>query len=142
MAKTRPHNWSEATKAACIAAREAGLTLDTIAETYGVPKTCVHDWTTHPVPEDVVRKAELAKGELADKAERVAHLIIDAAPDKIGDAGLSQSMVSFGIAVDKMRVLREQPSSITEVRAETREEKVQQLRTLSEKHGLRLVVNE
>jgi hypothetical protein len=51
---------------------------------------------------------EQARGTLADKLEALAHQLADALPAKIAAAPLSQCAVSLGIAIEKMRLLREQ----------------------------------
>lgn len=108
------HNWSEAVKSGVIAAVEAGMTQTEAGKIYGVPLPTVNSWMSGAgVNSDVLQKAEDVKKELADKLEAIAHQIIDAAPGKIEKANLLGGMTALGIAVDKMRLLREQPTSIT-----------------------------
>jgi len=38
--------------------------------------------------------------------------LVSVAPDKVGEATLQQIMTSAGIAIDKMQLLRQQPTSI------------------------------
>jgi len=50
--------------------------------------------------------------------EDIAWQLAEAIPDKINNAPLGQTMISLGIAIDKMRLLREDSTSITESRSE------------------------
>jgi len=53
------------------------------------------------------------KASIADRLEAIVHSLIDAMPDKIEEATLQQVSTSIGIAVDKMRLLREEPTNIS-----------------------------
>jgi hypothetical protein len=105
----------EPVKAAVIAACLAGMGVTEAGEIYGVPHPTVSRWmqSPHLVNSPLVDDNKKA---LDIKAEEVAHRLIDAAPGKIEDATLTGTMTSFGIAVDKMRLLREQSTSINESR--------------------------
>lgn len=69
--------------------------------------------------------------DLADRLEDLAHKLLDKAEGKIGDANLSNVTVALGISIDKMRLLREQPTSITA--AMTDDERADRVATLLER---------
>jgi len=52
------------------------------------------------------------KDDLAIALEELAYRLVSVAPDKVGEATLQQIMTSAGIAIDKMQLLRQQPTSI------------------------------
>lgn len=66
------------------------------------------------VNEAVTRKAVIKKGELSDRLDALAHLVMDGIAEKLPEASFAQSMTGLGIAVDKMRLLREQPTEIVD----------------------------
>lgn len=51
---------------------------------------------------------------IADRLETIIHRLLDIVPNKENEATLQQTMTSVAIAIDKMRLLREQPTSITQ----------------------------
>src|SRR5262245_54399666 len=54
------------------------------------------------------------RGPLADAFEKIVWLILDAIPSKVHRAPLSHAAVAAGVAFDKMRLLRGEPTSITD----------------------------
>lgn len=80
----------------------------------GIPHVTIMKWDRgENLPSDgsVVEKATTKKGELADNLEALAYRLVESVDETVIDtATLSQRMTAFGIAVDKMRLLREQPS--------------------------------
>lgn len=74
--------------------------------------------------------SESKKVDLADEFERIAYLLLGGVtPDKIATASVQQVMTSAGIAVDKMRLLRDQATSIAgkELSDEDRERELREL---------------
>lgn len=55
------------------------------------------------------------KKELVIELEEVAHLLVQAIPGKIGEASLQQTATSMAIAIDKMQLLKGQPTLIVEL---------------------------
>lgn len=81
-----------------------------------IPDRTLRFWASgEHINTDVAKNADIKKTELSDRIEELAHKLIDAAfdADKIADASLQQVTTSLGIAVDKMRLLREQPTEIS-----------------------------
>lgn len=105
--------------------------------TYGVPKQTVSRWMAGNGADRgaLDPKVGLVKKDLADKLETLANKIVDAAASKIEDATLPGSMTAAAIAIDKMRLLREQSTSITATIS--REERVERLSEEFARLGLR-----
>ena len=80
-----------------------------------IPLSTLQRWISGgSVNDTVTAKAVIKKGELADRLEALAQLLVDAAPDKIAEASLQMVATSLGIAVDKMQLLRNKPTTITD----------------------------
>jgi hypothetical protein len=69
--------------------------------------------------------------DLATKCEELAWKLAEAIPDKIPDAKLGHTATSFGILVDKMRLLRDESTVITDNRTQVS----QLVAVLSAKYG-------
>src|SRR5262249_30829638 len=80
----------------------------------GIPKGTLENWASARRHPEACQMAVEKKTALAGRLEDLAHLLLDemARPDKRKGASLQQCATSFGIAVDKMRLLREQPTVI------------------------------
>ncbi len=83
------------------------------AQQTGVPRATLQRWASGEgvhscVPDIGHQKRE----DLADRLEDLAHRLMDAVPGKVAQADLKGLGVCLGIAVDKMRLRREQPTSI------------------------------
>jgi transposase-like protein len=107
--------YSDAQKAEALAALDAnGGNVKRTASLLGIPHKTLDDWSKElGINDDVAEIRAGKRGDLADRLEGIAHVLLDSIESKIPDANLSNVSVSFGIAVDKMRLLREQPTSIT-----------------------------
>jgi len=88
------------------------------------------------IAEDVRNNAKVKKGELSDKFEEIAHLCTDLAADKLRNKDESiafeKLMTGGAIATDKMRLLREQATTITNA-AITDEERLRELQELMQR---------
>lgn len=138
MSKPR-RQYGEREKAAALAYLDAcGGNQNKTARDFGVPRATLQRWIAgQGIAGDVPQLRQVEKGNLADRLESLAHQLIDAAPGKIPDAALSQVSMSLGIAVDKMRLLREQPTSITAALSD--EERAARIEALAERVKLRMV---
>lgn len=82
---------------------------------------------------------------LSKRLEEIAWQLAEAIPGKINDAPLSQIAVSFGIVIDKLRLLREESAVVSKTDQERRrwaEGKLQELMRdfgLSRQEGLELI---
>ena len=100
--------------------------IETVAmyETFGSAKAS--RLTGRKIDKTVVDKIKARHGErvlpevgafreaLADRCEAIAHRLLDAMPDTVEEAKLQQLCTSFGIMIDKMQLLKGQPTSISE----------------------------
>jgi len=101
-------SYSDADKATALAALDAnGGNVKRTASQLNIPHKTLDDWAhgrkLHPA---VAELRTVKKGALADKFENLAHHLLDAMPEKIQKATLSQCAVTAGIAVDKAKILR------------------------------------
>lgn len=111
-AVAKKKTYSDEDKANAMTALAAnGGNVSLTATQLGIPKQTIHHWVKHgtaPQPSDA------KKSDLAAKLDEVAHQLADAMPGKIEKAGLQQVAVSLGITIEKARLLRDQPTSITQ----------------------------
>jgi len=81
----------------------------------GIPRTTLRHWVNgrgvHPVAAEMGLQK---RAPLADRLEELAHQLIDLMPEAAAQAPANHLAVSLGIAIDKMRLLRDQPTSIDE----------------------------
>lgn len=89
-------------------------------------------WAKGEFTNEVVDKnVPLKKASLADRLEALAHRFVDIAHEKAEDAPVSALMTGVGIAVDKMRLLRDESTTINESRSEaSHSERVETVLTL------------
>ncbi len=127
-------SYSDEEKASALAALAAnGGDVHRTSRQVGVPRKTLEDWSKgRGVCLAVADIRQGKKADLADRLEDLAHQLADAIPGKIPTADLKQLGVSLGIAVDKMRLLREQPTSI-EAHDLSDDEKLARLRQLAER---------
>jgi hypothetical protein len=107
--------YSDTQKAEALAALDAnGGKVKPTAAALSIPEKTLEEWSKNRGINPEVANIRAGKREdLADRLEELAHSLLDGAAGKILDANLSNVSVSLGIAIDKMRLLREQPTSIT-----------------------------
>jgi transposase-like protein len=134
--KRSRRDWDYDEKIAAINALEANRgNLVLTAEQTGVPKSTLWMWanihkagklipTTAPQPDaELVAEANAKfQRDLASKLESLVHKLLDSAPEKIERANLRDTMVAVGIGIEKMKLLRGEPTEITR-----REESVKSL---------------
>jgi transposase-like protein len=101
------------------------------AAAYKIPKQTIHYWVKGgAVNESVSQSSDIKKGALADRLEELAHLLVEAIPNKIDEASLQQVATSLGIAVDKMQLLRSKPTEIIEDASLSNTERAARITTL------------
>lgn len=113
---TTRRQYTEAERATALAALDAhnGDVMNA-AKWAKVPRKTLEYWRNGgAVNEPVAELRQIKTGELADRLEELAHMLVGAAPDKIAAASLQMVATSIGIAVDKMQLLRNKPTTITE----------------------------
>jgi len=113
----RKRSYSDQEKAAFLLALKAnGGNLKRTAEETGVPLATLFHWRNgEGVNSDVADIANQKAESLAEKFERVANLLVERIPGFIDNEKTTLSMVATaaGIAIDKARLLRNQPTSIS-----------------------------
>jgi len=85
------------------------------AKELGIPYWTLMNWyrgTRHP---EARALAEEASSMLADRLEEMAHLVLDELPDKVPEASVDHLNKLLANVVEKMRLLREQPTAIGKV---------------------------
>lgn len=128
--------YSDQQRAEALAALDANEgNLSETARDTGIPRQTLQEWQRGRVPEGVPELRQEKKQSLADRLEALAHTLIDVMPEKAADASLQQVATSFGIAVDKMRLLRGEPTSIEESRQELTEDDASDLAAILHSAG-------
>ncbi len=106
--------------------------LTRVASNLSVPYQTLARWakgTSNPPPNNIVLRK---KGEIIEKLETVAHLILDSIDiDTIAEAQLRERTVALGIIVDKGELLKGNPTERTEHL--TREQRVDRVTELFER---------
>ena len=121
--KRRHYTDSERATALATLAANGGNLARTAAET-GVPAATLAQWRNAQAtaaqtpkkadPATLAALVEVVKLELDAKLERNAHFFAEAMglPEKIAEATLAQLATALGVTIEKMRLLREQATSI------------------------------
>ena len=108
--------YSDEEKASALAALDANRgNVKATAQVLRIPASTLTRWRDgEGVVPAVADMREIKKADLADRLEDLAHLITDTMPNKLADADLQKLATSLGITIDKMRLLREQATSISQ----------------------------
>lgn len=93
----------------CRTARDLGMSLHTLRA-----------WASGRRHPEAAQMSQAKKAPLADRLEELAGKLVDAVALKIDGANLSQLAVAMGIAIDKARLLRGEPTAINEEREDGR----------------------
>ena len=129
----KQRKYSDEEKAEVLAALKVNggnIKLTTI-ET-GVPWATIKQWSVGLYIHPTVIASNAEKLEALDKRlENLSHQLCGAIPGKMDEATLQQTAVSLGILIDKMRLLREQSTSISGKAETTDDELLEQLRRLA-----------
>lgn len=99
----------------------------------GVPRKTIEEWDKGRVNSDVAEIRQHKKGELADCLSVVAHELVEAIGGKIAEASLQQVATSMGIVVDKMQLLRGEPTSISQSQGMNDDERAERVAALLER---------
>lgn len=77
-----------------------------------IPEPTLRKWVKgEGVTNGVVQKKDQKRVDLSAGLEEVARKLIRAMPEKIADATLQQIATSLGITIDKMQLLRGEPTA-------------------------------
>lgn len=113
MAGTRRRYSDEERADALVTLDACGGNLTKAAKMAGVPVMTLAHWRDGAVSDGVTELRSVKREALADRLDSLAHQLLDALPDKIGEASLKDTAVSLGVAVDKALVLRGEANSIS-----------------------------
>jgi transposase-like protein len=127
--------YSDSEKAEYLAALDAnGGNLRHTARQTGIALATLQGWAQgRGVSSDCSDLRTQKKEALSDRLEVIAHSLVDAIPSAISGANLQQITTSLAIAIDKMLLLKGQPTEITPVSNMTDEERLRRLTELVQK---------
>jgi hypothetical protein len=115
--------YSDDDKASALAYLQTnGGTIQQAARELGIANSTLHNWASGQFlsPKVAVRYGVIKK-TLSEKLEDVAHKIIDAIPGKLDGASLKDLGTTLAQVIDKMRLLREEPTAIKQITSGRRE---------------------
>ena len=125
--------YSDEERANALAALAAnGGNVQRTARQLGIPHKTLDNWAKGVCHPEAAENGNNKKGDMADALEALAWKLISAMPQKIKKASLAQVATAAGIAIDKMRLLREHSSSIAG-RDMSDDERLTRLRELVER---------
>jgi|SRR5215471_1957923 len=95
--------------------RSSGRTVRSAARELGIPRGTLTDWAGgKKIGPKLAQEFGAVKETLSARLEDVAYQIVDAMPAKIEEASLRDLGATLANVVDRMRLLREEPTAITE----------------------------
>ena len=109
--------YSDDDRAAAVAAVTANNgNVQKTANELGLPHQTLVNWVKCTRRPEATIMSVARKLTLAEALEEVAWKLLDSLPDKIDGSSLSMTAVAMGIAIDKARLLRGEPTAILEDR--------------------------
>ncbi len=107
------------------------------AKQTNIPRSTIQQWQSGLVSDDVPKIRHEKKAELSDLFENVARTYLENAvdPQCVMKTGGQQSVTAAGIAIDKMLLLRGQPTSIVQTNQSRIEHWTYIARTVAEKNN-------
>jgi hypothetical protein len=95
--------------------RSSGRTIKSAARELGIPRGTLTDWAGgKKIGPKLAQQFGSVKDTLSARLEQIAYQIVDAMPAKIEDASLRDLGITLASVIDRMRLLREEPTAITE----------------------------
>ena len=120
MAKRR--RYSDSDKAAALTVLDANEgNRNETAKHLDSPRTTLERWVEGRVSGDVPQLRQQTKKALANELEALAYKLIEAMPERLEGANLQQASVALGIVVEKMQLLRGDPTERFEHTLDDRE---------------------
>ena len=120
MGKRKRHTWPTETKEAIIAAIDGNImSREEAAETYGVPLDTVKRWARGKNISDVQIKNDPKNGgTLSERMENLRDKCLDRMDSLVDGHGTTfrDLTTATGVLTDKVRLLRGEPTGITEMR--------------------------
>ncbi len=112
--KKRSRRYIDDERASALAALAANAgNVEKTARQIGIPAKTLANWAKGVSHPEAAKAGDQKKGPLADKLEEVAWKLAEAIPERIAATPLEKLALSLGIVIDKMRLLREQPTAIS-----------------------------
>jgi transposase-like protein len=111
MPRRRYTDDERATALAALAAN--GGNVARTAAQLGIPEKTLEHWSKGDRHPEAAKMGDQKRGPMADALLEVAWKLLDSIPAKIRQAPLNQTATAMGIALDKARLLRGEPTSIT-----------------------------
>lgn len=121
--------YSDAEKAESLAALDAnGGNVSKTARDLGLPRKTLAQWADdRHIHQDVAELRQEKKIDLAARLEEIARQLAEAMPEKMATANLQQVATSMGIAIDKMQLLRGQPTNISDIAVEQIADRIERM---------------
>lgn len=109
-----------------------------------MPESTLEAWANGAVHPSIPKIRDQTIASMADRAEDLGHMLIGdmAMPAARERASFKDLAIAFAIVVDKMRLLREQPTSIQQKGEMTDEQLLGRLRSLSERVRRRIAADD
>lgn len=116
IAKKKPRRYSDDFRANALAALAAnGGDANATAKQLEIPRTTLRQWARGARHPEATQMSQEKRAPLADTFEDIAYRLLNGVTDeKIKSAEVSRLLTAAGISVDKMRLLRGQPTSISD----------------------------
>jgi transposase-like protein len=119
-AKPKPRRYSDGERSDALAALAAnGGNVKRTAKALGIPEKTLANWAKGDRHPEAARAGEEKKGPLADQFQQLAEKLLCVALDKAHLLNAKDAVVAAAVAVDKMRLLRNEATQIDEHRDAT-----------------------
>lgn len=109
--KRRRYSDEERANAVAALAANAGNVSRTAAQ-LGIPAKTLENWAKGSAHPEAADNGEQKKAGMAAALDEIAWKLLGAIEGKIGDASLSHTATAMGIAIDKARLLRGEPTKL------------------------------
>src|SRR5215472_2357339 len=102
--------------AALVYLQSRGGVINRAARELGIPVMTLSSWAAgNFIVPNVARQFRVVKARLSAKLENVAHQVLDELPDKIEEASLVDLGATLGLIIDRMKLMREGPTAISDI---------------------------
>lgn len=110
-------SYTDEDKAAALAMLDANDgNVKGTADSLGIPESTLRSWKNdRGTPRNIAELRDKNRGELSDRIFNLTHLVLDNLPEKLDEASAKDLFVSLGILVDKLQLLKGQPTNHSRV---------------------------
>ena len=109
----RQRSYTDEQRTAALLALDAnGGNVKVTAAELGLPRKTLEQWAKGIAVPHVAKTRHVTRLPLADRLEELAHQLIDCIPSKLDEAPLREVAAALNVAAEKMRLLREQATTI------------------------------